>query len=100
MALAPECSFSLVLLIVKLCFNASFSGLVPSLAALVQGVGGNPSCILKNKTDTNETDNTTTIVPELVPVYTGELINACFKAMISNHNRTSNEPSAVLVLGH
>lgn len=46
-----------------------FSGLVPSLAALVQGVGGNPSCVLKNVTHVNKTDNTSTITPELVPVY-------------------------------
>jgi len=46
-----------------------FSGLVPSLAALVQGVGGNPSCVLQNVTHINKTDNTSTITPELVPVY-------------------------------
>ena len=48
-----------------------FTGLVPSLAALVQGVGGNPSCVLKNVTYVNKTDNTSTITPELVPVYPG-----------------------------
>jgi len=46
-----------------------FSGLVPSLAALVQGVGGNPSCVLKNVTQVNETDNSTTVTPQLVPEY-------------------------------
>jgi len=46
-----------------------FSGLVPSLAALVQGVGGNPSCVLKNITHINKTDNSSTVTPELVPVY-------------------------------
>jgi len=46
-----------------------FSGLVPSLAALVQGVGGNPSCVLVNKTHVNKTDNTSTVIPELEPVY-------------------------------
>lgn len=46
-----------------------FSGLVPSIAALVQGVGGNPSCVFKNVTHHNKTDNTSTVTPELVPVY-------------------------------
>lgn len=36
-----------------------FSGLVPSMAALVQGVGGNPKC----NTTTNTTTNTTIVTP-------------------------------------